>query len=281
MATTLMNELQALTRPEKARSPALRAPAPETGALEGGWLAEYARSRTVEDEPLAAGGEAPGVEIAAVTLPGRSGPNDLHDTFRLSEDVLALVVADTWSAGTCPGALRGFIRSVVRDLCSCGRSPGGALTHLNRMLVDARPDDALVSLFLGWLDLRTGHLIHANAGHPHPLRVNLGGEVRSFGEVTGPTLGVQDIPVYTGGDAVLEPGETVVVYTDGVIESGGGARRFLGDQGLSAILERHAPRPAAAICAAVAREVVQEPSGRRDDDATILAVRWEGPRLTC
>ena len=281
MATTLSTELEALSRLARTRSPVVRKPAPKAGALGNGWLEEYARARAIEEAPLEDGSGAPGVEIAAVTLPGRFGPNDLHDTIRVTDDVLALVVADIWCGGTPAGALRAFIRSIVRDLCSFGRTPGGVLTHLNRMLVDARLEGALATLFLGWLDLRTGHLLHANAGHPHPLRVTLGGEVRSFGEVTGPTLGVQDIPVYTGGDAMLEPGETVLMYTDGVVENDVGARRFLGAQGLAAVLEQHAARTTTAMCAAVAREIMPVFSGKSDEDATIFAVRWDGPPASC
>ena len=256
-------------------------PATAAGTIEDAWLGAYARGGPIAGALPAPEREAPGAEIASCSLPAHAGACDVHDVFRVSEDTLALVIADTWCVGAPRDALSAFTRSMVRDLCSISRSPEDVLARLGRMVTDARLEAVVVTLFLGWLDLRAGRLHHANAGHPHPLRVTLGGEVRSFGEVTGPSLGVEDGAFHTGGIVTLEPGETAVLYTDGVVESRGVARRFLGDKGLADILMGHAARPAAAICDAVAREITPDPTGPRDEDATILAVRWEGPPTSC
>jgi serine phosphatase RsbU (regulator of sigma subunit) len=258
-----------------------RRPAGTAGPVDDIWLAAYTRGGPIARGLPAPDTEAPGVEIGSISLPAQAGACDVHDVFRLSEDTLALVIADTWCVGAPRGALSTFTRSMVRDLCSISRSPEEVLTRLSRMLLDARLEALIVTLFLGWLDLRAGRLHHANAGHPHPLRVTLGGEVRSFGEVTGPSLGIQGVPVHTGGIVTFEPGETAVLYTDGVVESRGAARRFLGNKGLADILMGHAARPAAAICDAVAREITPDSSGQRDEDATLVAVRWEGPATAC
>jgi serine phosphatase RsbU (regulator of sigma subunit) len=256
-------------------------PATDAGSIEDAWLTAYARGGPIAGALPTPEKEAPGVEIGSFSLSAHAGACDVHDVFRVSEDTLALVIADTWCVGAPRGALSTFTRSMVRDLCSISRSPEEAVARLGRMLCDARLEAVIVTLFLGWLDLRAGRLQHANAGHPHPLRVTLGGEVRSFGEVTGPSLGVEDGAFHAGGIVTLEPGETAILYTDGVVESRGAARRFLGDKGLADILMGHAARPAAAICDAVAREITPDPGGPRDEDATILAVRWEGPPTSC
>jgi len=256
-------------------------PATTAGSIEDAWLTAYARGGPIAGGLPAPEREAPGVEIGSFSLPAHAGACDVHDVFQISEDTLALFIADTWCVGAPRGALSAFTRSMVRDLCSISRSPEEVVARLGRMLTDARLAAVIVTLFLGWLDLRAGRLHHANAGHPHPLRVTLGGEVRSFGEVTGPSLGVEDAAFHAGGIITLDPGETAVLYTDGVVESRGAARRFLGDKGLADILMGHAARPAASICDAVAREISPDPNGPRDEDATILAVRWEGPLTSC
>jgi len=258
-----------------------RRPAEAAGTVEDAWLTAYARGGPIAGGLPVPEREAPCVEIGSIALSAHAGACDVHDVFRVSEDTLALVIADTWCVGAPRTALGAFTRSMVRDLSSISRSPEEVMARLGRMLCDARLEAAIVTLFLGWLDLRVGRLHHANAGHPHPLRVTLGGEVRSFGEVTGPSLGVDDCAFHTGGVVTLEPGETVVLYTDGVVESRGAARRFLGDKGLADILMGHAARPAAAISQAVARAISPDPAAPRDEDATILAVRWEGPAASC
>lgn len=270
MATILNAERENASRPARA-----------AGTVEDAWLGAYARGGPISGNLPVPEREAPCVEIGSISLPAPAGGCDVYDVFRVSEDTLAVVIADTWCVGASRSALGAFTRSMVRDLSSISRSPEEVVARLGRMLCDARLAAAVVSLFLGWLDLRAGRLQHANAGHPHPLRVTLGGEVRSFGEVTGPSLGVEDGAFHTGGIVTLEPGETVVLYTDGVVESRGAARRFLGDKGLADILMGHAARPAASICEAIAREITPDPAAPRDEDATILAVRWEGPAASC
>jgi sigma-B regulation protein RsbU (phosphoserine phosphatase) len=242
-------------------------------------IAECVYDETIDGYLISLGVGGPALEVAAIELPAYVGGSDLQDLFHVVDDTLAIVIADVAGDGMPTEALRSYVRTLVRSVCAISPTPEAALTRANRTLRHARLG-ITATVFLGWLDVRTGRLRHANAGHPHPLRVSSNGEVRLLGEVTGPLLGTQDSVVYGFGTETLALGETIVLYTDGMIEVDGAARRFRCDQGLAAFLSQHADEPLRDLCAAISHADEPDPAGhRRRDDATLLAVRWKGPVL--
>lgn len=238
-----------------------------------------ASGRGFQDESPALGGaEGSPVEIAAVELPARIVSGDFHAAFMKSEGTLALAIADISGKGVPAGVLRAFASSMVRSVSSFSASPEAVLTRVNEMICGARLEALYVTIFLGWLDLATGRLRYANAGHPRPFRILPGGMVRPLGEVTGPILGILDGVSFGAGEEQLDPGEAVVLYTDGVTEAGDASGGFIGSRGLAALLARHATAPVSSICGAVAGQVDARGAGSRHDDATVVAARWKPGR---
>lgn len=243
-------------------------------------------TRTVEDPsghggfedgvPALAGDAGSPVEIGAVELPARVVSGDFHGAFMVADDVLALAIADISGKGVPAGVLRAFTSSMVRSVSSFSASPEAVLTRVNQMIHGARLEALYVTIFLGWLDLPTGRLRYANAGHPCPFRISAAGNVRPLGEVTGPILGILDDVSFGAGEERLDPGEVVFMYTDGVTEARNASGRFIGPRGLGTLLARHATAPVSSMCAAVAEAVDAHGGGSRHDDATLLAVRWNG-----
>ena len=243
-------------------------------------------TRTVES-PAAAGGdvagdawldnlESPTVEIGSAELPARVVSGDFHAAFRLSEDTLALTIGDISGKGVPAGVLRAFTASMVRSVSSFSASPEDVLSRVNAMICGARLEALYATIFLGWLDLPTGRLRYANAGHPRPFRIAPDRSVRPFGEVTGPILGILDNVSFGAGEEWLESGETIVLYTDGVTEARNAAGRFIGPRGLSLLLERHARKSAGSLCATIAEAIDARAGSVRHDDATLLAARFRG-----
>jgi sigma-B regulation protein RsbU (phosphoserine phosphatase) len=244
-------------------------------------------TRTVES-PSAMGGdvagdaalpeslESPFVEIGSAELPARVVSGDFHAAFRLSEDTLALAIGDISGKGVPAGVLRAFTASMVRSVSSFSASPEDVLSRVNAMICGARLEALYATIFLGWLDLPTGRLRYANAGHPRPFRIAQERSVRPLGEVTGPILGILDDVSFGAGEEWLESGETVVLYTDGVTEARNAAGRFIGPRGLSLLLARHARKSAGSLCAALADAIDARAGGARHDDATLLAAHFHG-----
>jgi sigma-B regulation protein RsbU (phosphoserine phosphatase) len=263
MATNLWTDVDALLRL-----------ASSTRALEEGAGA---------GKPEATGGLLPAAEardfaIASAGLAARVVSGDLVDAFMLPDRTLAFALGDVSGKGVPAGVLRAFARPILRHVAPLSASPGETLARVNRILYDVRLDAMFVSLFHGWLDLATGRLRYASAGHPTPFRLRPGGAVAADCPATGPILGILDVRSFETASVDLEPGDALVLHTDGVAEAQRPRGRALGETRVAGLLGRHARSTPASICRALLRAVETHQGGRRYDDATVLALRYKGTR---
>jgi sigma-B regulation protein RsbU (phosphoserine phosphatase) len=211
-------------------------------------------------------------DIYAVDSPARVVTGDAYDFFFVTEDTLAFMVADVSGKGIPAALLVGVTRSMVRNLSAVSLSPGDTLTRVNRILHETDLGPMYVTIFLGWYDTRTGHLQYANAGHPLPCRLSRSGQVSSFGQVTGPILGILDVKRYAEEEAFLEIGDRLVLYTDGVTEAVGPSGEFYGCDLLANVLGRCAAESAKGLCQRVMGDVLSFRGDQQQDDATLLAL---------
>ncbi len=209
-------------------------------------------------------------EIHSAESPARVVSGDYSDCFMVSENTLALVMADVSGKGTGAALLKGVTRSVLRNLCSCSDSPGETLTRVNRVLVEADLGSMFVTVFLGWYDIGTGRFRYANAGHPLPYLFEGGGRVRAFGDVTGPILGILDRQRYEEALEGIGAGDRLILYTDGVTEARSPDGGFFGHSRLMRLLAKSGSRPGGHLCDLLMRSVDRFQAGRRQDDATLM-----------
>lgn len=214
-----------------------------------------------------------GFAVHTAELPAQMVSGDYHDAFLLSDDRLVFVIADVSGKGVPAALLRGFLRSMVRNVSMYSDSPGDTLTRVNRLLYDANLGPMYVTIFLGWYDTKSGALRYANAGHPHPYRINRAGRASKFGEVTGPILGILDIERYDEREDVLGVGERLLLYTDGITEARATNGEFLGDDRLKTVLEEHASDPLGTMCDRILECVNAFQGKKRQDDATLFALQ--------
>ncbi len=212
-------------------------------------------------------------DVHSAESPARMVSGDYLDAFLLDGTRLVFVIADVSGKGVPAALLRGFLRSMVRNVSIHSPSPGDTLTRVNRMLYDAGLGPMYVTIFLGWYDTRTGSLRYANAGHPHPYRIDRDGGISRFGEVTGPILGILDVRRYEDREETLGIGERLLLFTDGVTEAHTPDGRFLGDDCLITMLREHASAPLAEMCERILRCVDEFRGEARQDDATLLALQ--------
>src|SRR5213593_1625086 len=191
--------------------------------------------------------------IHAVESSARLVTGDYSDFFFVSDDTLAIVIADVSGKGIPAAVLMAFTRSMVRNVSAFSVSPSDTLTRVNKILYDARLGPMFVTIFLGWYDTRSGALLYANAGHPKPYVIGRDGRVSAFGEATGPILGILDVKRYGEGKERIGVGERLVLYTDGVTEAPGPDGQFFGPGRLAALLAGHASEPLGGMLELVAR----------------------------
>jgi serine phosphatase RsbU (regulator of sigma subunit) len=220
-----------------------------------------------------------GYDLASHYEPAREIGGDFFELFRLRRrgHPLGIVIADVAGKGIGAALLMAFARPVIHTALTAASGPADALERVNRILVGELHTTLFITALAGRLDVRTGLLRLANAGHEPPLLVpGDGGAIRPVeggGPLLGafPELGVGDIEVQ------LEPGDQLVLYTDGVTDARGPEGERFGKARLLEALEGARGATAHDLVAAV-RDGVEAFCGTSDpaDDVTIVAVGRQG-----
>ncbi|MCW2717211.1 SpoIIE family protein phosphatase [Pseudonocardia sp.] len=210
------------------------------------------------------------LDLAARYLPaawGSKAGGDWYDVLELDDDRVAVVVGDVVGQGPSAAAVMGQLRSALAAHLLHEQPPATALRLLDRFAqrIDGARGSSVVCLVI---DTRTGVLRWARAGHPPPLVLDEAG-ARYLDDAEGCVLGVPGAPPFTEGGAVLRPGASVLLYTDGLVER----RTEIIDDGLdrlAAAAGAHASDPTPMLIPAVLRDVV-DGAGPADDIAVLVA----------
>jgi sigma-B regulation protein RsbU (phosphoserine phosphatase) len=143
---------------------------------------------------------------------------DYYDFTLLPDGRLALMVGDASGHGMAAGLVMAIANATLETALDLDPSPLRVLPLLNRTLCRTGSRRNYMSLFYGLLQPETGHLEYVCAGHPFPLLLRKSGEVEELGSGSLP-LGLRDPVEPATGEAVLEPGDFLVLYTDGLVEA--------------------------------------------------------------
>ena len=213
--------------------------------------------------------DIPGFEVAARYLPADGRHlvgGDFYDAVATPGGWL-LAVGDVCGKGIDAAVLTALARHSIRTAVHYEDGPGGVLGALNRALREHDPSRALLTATVAHLDAGGGLRV-ATGGHPPPLLRRADGRIEAL-EGAGLMLGVADDEAYRATDARLEPGDTLLLYTDGVTEART-ATGFFGEQGLADLLIE--PGEVDEIVARVA-DALSGPGVRRRDDVALVALR--------
>jgi PAS domain S-box-containing protein len=216
--------------------------------------------------------DVPGVSMAVHYAPGGDElehvGGDWYDAVRTADGALACVVGDVMGRGVLAATTMVRVRAGIRGLLTVDTSPEVLLGHADDMLERDAPDQFVTAVAV-LLDPVSGRITLCNAGHVPVVVTDADGSVHLVGEGTGLPLGLPEGRAREAVEEVLAPGSTVVMVTDGVVES---TDRDV-DEGidrLRAAVADHAAEPAEVLVDAVAR-LADRTSG---DDVTVVAVRY-------
>jgi sigma-B regulation protein RsbU (phosphoserine phosphatase) len=206
---------------------------------------------------------------------------------------LGLVIADVTGKGVPAALVMAYSRAVVRAEAAAGSSPREVLANTNQVIMRDRQSSLFLSAFYTELDLDSGTMTYASAGHDAPLLVRWdgGGNGHASGltgnraaahssvselEARGVVLGAFADMGLEEKSAVLGPGDLVVLYTDGVTEARNRARELFGEERLRAVVAESAAGGAQAVIASVTTAVARFTAGEEQaDDLTIVVFQRE------
>ncbi len=220
----------------------------------------------------------PEIESHAALLPAKMVGGDLYDAFMRDEDCALLAVGDVSGKGM-PAAL--FMMRTLTLLRAHGNArtdPAQLLPLLNALLGENNEADMFVTLYVALLELRTGRLSLLNAGHLPPLLSRRGGPFAEVHGARGVLLGIMPSDRFSLAEIVLEPGDRILFYTDGVTEAENPAQEQFGLARTREALDR---MPSAAKMRDLVDGLVQAVAGfageaEQSDDITVMGLKYLG-----
>jgi hypothetical protein len=217
-----------------------------------------------------------GHSLAAHCQPARETGGDFYDFIELHDGCLGLVIADVAGKGMPAALLMANTRSIWRAEARLGDGPAETLRRVNHSLWHDMSSNSsgFVTCLYAVLDPLAREIRFASAGHPLPLLRN-DGEIREI-EVYGLPLGLQPDAAYEEVTLRLTPGDTVLLYTDGVIEAMNASRELFGFERLTAFMRRegHCAAGTLAERAWTAARAFSGPVGQ-EDDMTVMVLKAE------
>jgi sigma-B regulation protein RsbU (phosphoserine phosphatase) len=219
----------------------------------------------------------PGLEIAARYRPAddrsRVG-GDFYDVFRAADDRWAIVIGDVCGSGPEAAAITGVARYTIRALAT-DHGPAATLARLNEILLGQASDGRFLTAILA--EVSTGPdgiaLTLANAGHPGAVLLRDDGTTELLDEGHGPLLGSFPGVGTVDERTTLDPGDAIVLYTDGVTEARDPARALYGTERLLELISICAGRTASGIARRIELDVLNFAAGTVDDVAILVARR--------
>ena len=184
--------------------------------------------------------ELPGYEVAAYYQPAREVGGDFYDFMTLEDGRLGLVVGDVTDKGVPAALVMATTRTMLRAAAQRLLSPGEVLRRVNDVLVQDIPPNMFVTCLYAILNPETGRLVYANAGHDLPYRRRAGrGGVADELRARGMPLGLMPGMGYEEKEMVLERGESVLFYSDGLVEAHDPRREMFGFPRLQGLVGAH------------------------------------------
>lgn len=222
--------------------------------------------------------DRPEFDLYASMDPAKEVGGDFYDFFMIDDDHLAIVIADVSGKGV-PAAL--FMMSskiYINDHATIGGSPAEILGRVNKLVYANNKAHMFVTVWLGILEISTGKLTTASAGHEYPM-INTNGKYEMLKDKHGLAIGAMDISRYKNTEIQLKKGDSIFVYTDGVAEATDANNELFGTdrtvEALNSIPEGATQKEVlAGVRAAVDAFVKEAP---QFDDLTMVGLKYNGP----
>jgi serine phosphatase RsbU (regulator of sigma subunit) len=217
----------------------------------------------------------PGWQLAVTLLPARETSGDFFDVIQLGEGRLGILIADVADKGVGPALYMAISRTLMRTYAvEYEAEPEVAFYATNqRLLKDARAN-LFVTAFYGILETGTGLLTYSNAGHNPPYLIKNKEDGAISLDRTGMPLGVEGEATWSQNVVQIDPGDTLILFTDGIPDAQNEMGEFFDDDSLLEVCLENYGRPAHEIQAAILAEIQNFVGGASQfDDITLMILK--------
>jgi serine phosphatase RsbU (regulator of sigma subunit) len=213
------------------------------------------------------------VEVFGTTRPANTVGGDFYDVLPLDDGRIIVALGDVAGKGSPAALLMALLLAVLRTLVDEKLAPAELVRRLNVQIGRHAPASRFITLFYAVYDTRSGRLAFVNAGQNPPMIRRRSGRFERLPS-TGVALGMFEGSTFGEAQTRLDPGDMLVLYSDGITEAEDSSGQPLEESGLELIIERHAGVPAAKLAAAVLTGVEAHTGQPRfRDDLTILVLK--------
>ncbi len=216
-------------------------------------------------------------ELFASMDPAKAVGGDFYDFFLIDEDHLCLVIADVSGKGI-PAALFMMVSKIILQSCAMlGQSPADILNKTNEAICSNNQEGMFVTVWLGVLEISTGKLTTANAGHEYPALKRADGPFELLKSRHGLVIGAMNGAKYKSNELQMMPGDKLFVYTDGVPEATDGDKNMFGTERMLAALNEDADSGPEKLLKSVRGAVdAFVKDAEQFDDLTMLCLEYKG-----
>lgn len=215
------------------------------------------------------------VEISVALQPARQVGGDLYDFFPLQDGQVLFAVGDVSDKGVPAALFMARLSALLRALGAGGQSPERLLAGINSRLAEGNDACMFVTAGCGMLDPQTGRFRYASAGHEAPLLRRVEGDVAEVAVENGPAIGIEEVATYPLQQGFVAPGDTLVLFTDGVTEAEAADGTLFGTNRLIELLGGLADATPQTLIAGIVDQVTSHAAGfHATDDMTAMAIRF-------
>lgn len=178
-------------------------------------------------------------DIYASMKPAKEIGGDFYDYYLVNDDQLAVVMADVAGKGIPAALFMMACKLIIKNYAMTGLSPAGILEAANDQISSGNHEEMFVTVWLGILDLKTGIMTAANAGHEYPVLKKPDGEFELLKDQHGFVIGAMEGMTYTDYEIDMRSGAKLFLYTDGLPEAQAADKSFFGIERTIEVLNLH------------------------------------------
>jgi sigma-B regulation protein RsbU (phosphoserine phosphatase) len=218
--------------------------------------------------------KVPGYDVFGTSMPARQAGADYFDFIPMERDRIGISVGDVSGKGLAASFLMASVQATLRGQTMEDLPPGETLRRSNRLLYQSTSDERFTSLFYGVLDPKKHTFEFSNAGHQDPFFYSRDSGMRRLATKSSVVLGVVEDFRYQGNSIRVEPGDTLLLFSDGIVEAIDKSDHRFGENRLAELIERHCDETAEVI----ARRIIEGVEAHigdtpSEDDLTVVVVK--------